>query len=310
VSESESSSEESLARAELFEALGHPIRVKILKSLEQGGLGFSELKRKSGVKSNGHLEFHLGKLRGLVSTTEAGDYVLTDDGMEALRFLRVKTPEFAGTSEMKPLNLRNAAVAALIVGLLVSGSVIIVVGFLLSGQTSWEWSGSTECCIGPGAYNKTIPAGGVFDGGFYGTDPSMLTSRVIAVWGTQQFSGQLVFAVLDIPGGMNITEAASTLNNSLILARSDGVGDFAYLTYTLPSANYAADFVLINPTSSPMTLANLAITRESLYNPYGQTGWNLVFLGGVLLGLCVVSFGVAFSRPSLGRRPKRQTGWS
>lgn len=50
------------SRAELFEALGHPTRVKILKALGERPMGFAELKREVGIESGGHLQFHLGKL--------------------------------------------------------------------------------------------------------------------------------------------------------------------------------------------------------------------------------------------------------
>ena len=75
------------SRTELFEALGHPARMKILQSLNDAPMGFSDLKRKVGMESSGHLQFHLGKLDGLVKTTPEGNYVLTDDGKEALRLL-------------------------------------------------------------------------------------------------------------------------------------------------------------------------------------------------------------------------------
>ncbi|MGA1976067.1 MAG: winged helix-turn-helix domain-containing protein [Conexivisphaerales archaeon] len=39
------------SRAELFEALGHPIRIKILHALQDGPLGFADLKRKVGIES-------------------------------------------------------------------------------------------------------------------------------------------------------------------------------------------------------------------------------------------------------------------
>lgn len=75
------------SRAELFEALGHPLRIKILESLSEGTLGFSELKKRAGIESSGHLQFHLSKLNGLVESTPEGSYKLTDDGKEALRIL-------------------------------------------------------------------------------------------------------------------------------------------------------------------------------------------------------------------------------
>lgn len=75
-------------RAELFEALGHPIRVKILQALETKSMGFAELKKEVSIESSGHLEFHLRKLSGLVGTTAEGSYALTDDGKEAIRVLK------------------------------------------------------------------------------------------------------------------------------------------------------------------------------------------------------------------------------
>lgn len=75
------------SRAELFEALGHPTRVRILRTLESKSMGFAELKREVGIESSGHLQFHLGKLTGLVTTNAEGSYALTDDGREAIRVL-------------------------------------------------------------------------------------------------------------------------------------------------------------------------------------------------------------------------------
>ena len=68
------------SRAEFFEALGHPTRVRILRALEAKPMSFSELKRELGIESSGHLQFHLGKLAGLVRTDRNGNYALTEDG--------------------------------------------------------------------------------------------------------------------------------------------------------------------------------------------------------------------------------------
>jgi len=72
------------SRAELFEALGHPTRIKILRALDGRPMSFSDLKRETAIDSSGHLQFHLGKLSGLIKTDTAGNYRLTDDGQEAL----------------------------------------------------------------------------------------------------------------------------------------------------------------------------------------------------------------------------------
>ena len=80
-----SSNEFDQREAELFEALGHQTRIGILQTLNENPLGFSELKKKIGIESSGHLTFHLSKLAGLVKTNPEGRYCLTDNGREALR---------------------------------------------------------------------------------------------------------------------------------------------------------------------------------------------------------------------------------
>ena len=102
------------SRAELFEALGHPIRVKILRTLEARPMGFAELKREVGIESSGHLQFHLGKLAGLVGTTSDGFYTLTDDGREALRVATVTSQSHHRGSGWT-WNLLPAAKATLVV---------------------------------------------------------------------------------------------------------------------------------------------------------------------------------------------------
>jgi len=62
-------------RAELFEALGHPTRIKILGLLAESPMGFADLKKALGIDSSGLLQFHLGKLNTLVKTAAEGQYV-------------------------------------------------------------------------------------------------------------------------------------------------------------------------------------------------------------------------------------------
>ncbi len=70
---------------ETFEAIAHPLRINILKLLAKKPMSFSELKRKLGIKSSGKLDFHLKKLRGLVTLNDEGKYTLTKDGYAALQ---------------------------------------------------------------------------------------------------------------------------------------------------------------------------------------------------------------------------------
>lgn len=69
---------------ELFEAISHPIRIKILHLLSEKPLGFSELKRKLKIKSSGKLDFHIKKLGNLIKMDAEGKYTLTKHGYKAL----------------------------------------------------------------------------------------------------------------------------------------------------------------------------------------------------------------------------------
>jgi DNA-binding HxlR family transcriptional regulator len=71
-------------QAEIFDALGHPTRIQILKVLSEGSLGFADLKKKTAIESSGHLQHHLTKLNGLIKTDEYGKYCLSDEGKDAL----------------------------------------------------------------------------------------------------------------------------------------------------------------------------------------------------------------------------------
>ena len=70
---------------EVFEAVSHPVRIKILKLLAEKPMGFSELKRELGIKSSGKLDFHLKKLGGLITLNSDGKYTLTKEGYAALQ---------------------------------------------------------------------------------------------------------------------------------------------------------------------------------------------------------------------------------
>jgi outer membrane protein assembly factor BamB/DNA-binding transcriptional ArsR family regulator len=89
--------EEDRQRAEIFDALGHPTRINILKALKESPLGFADLKKKVSIDSSGHLQHHLNKLDGLIKTDEHGKYRLSDQGKDAL--LSVQIVERAAGSE-------------------------------------------------------------------------------------------------------------------------------------------------------------------------------------------------------------------
>jgi DNA-binding HxlR family transcriptional regulator len=123
-------------RAEVFDALGHPTRILILKVLSEGAMGFADLKKKTGFESSGHLQHHLTKLNGLIKTDEYGKYCLSDQGKDAL--LTVQTVENAtaktsGYEKTQKINRRlfNSKIslkplAFLLVALLIASSAIAV----------------------------------------------------------------------------------------------------------------------------------------------------------------------------------------
>jgi DNA-binding transcriptional ArsR family regulator len=117
----------SKERAELFEALGHPMRLEILRTLSESPLGFADLKRKVNVTSSGHLTHHLEKLGGLVRTTPEGLYALTDEGKEALRIVSISKESASDKVQNgKKLVISRAVLAGLVAALLLLASVAVI----------------------------------------------------------------------------------------------------------------------------------------------------------------------------------------
>jgi DNA-binding transcriptional ArsR family regulator len=127
-------------RAEIFDALGHPTRITILKALNEEAIGFADLKKKTGIDSGGHLQHHLTKLNGLIKTDEYGKYCLSDQGKDAL--LTVRTVENA--TDKKPISQEKSIhrfnfkiglkpVALLLVALLIASSTAAVYEYNQAG---------------------------------------------------------------------------------------------------------------------------------------------------------------------------------
>lgn len=81
------SEELDTSKSKLFNALGHPLRVKLITVLTEHSLSFAELKHVMSITSSGHLSFHLGKLNDLVTVTSDGKYRLSEYGHEARHLL-------------------------------------------------------------------------------------------------------------------------------------------------------------------------------------------------------------------------------
>ena len=94
--------EEDRRRAEVFDALSHPTRILILKALNEGPLGFADLKKKTGIESSGNLQHHLSKLNELVRNDQYGKYTLSDQGRDALH--SVETVEQTVDSDLRQSN--------------------------------------------------------------------------------------------------------------------------------------------------------------------------------------------------------------
>ena len=125
----EKDAEFNRTRAELFEAIGHQTRIRMLEAISQEPLTFSGLKKRVGIESSGHLSFHLEKLSGLIRSTPEGTYALTDDGREALRLIQTvhgtETALVDTPSRMRPRSRRRLlGLAAVAIALILAGAVI------------------------------------------------------------------------------------------------------------------------------------------------------------------------------------------
>ena len=124
--------EEERQRAEVCDALGHPTRIIILKALNEGAMGFAELKKRVSIESSGHLQHHLSKLDGLIKTDVNGKYCLSDQGKDSL--LAVQTVEnVAGLGAKK--NGKRSAILWVVTGLL-TGSLSALFSDIVK-QSPW-----------------------------------------------------------------------------------------------------------------------------------------------------------------------------
>jgi len=117
--------------AELFDAIAHPVRIKILKTLERQPTTFASLKRQLGIDSSGNLDYHLKKLGELVAVREDGLYGLTDAGKQAL--LSIDAVEmWVETERRKIKTFRKMPGEAFALGLLeICSSAALLLWFLL-----------------------------------------------------------------------------------------------------------------------------------------------------------------------------------
>jgi DNA-binding HxlR family transcriptional regulator len=116
--------------AELFEAISHPERIKILKILRKQPSGFASLKRQLDIESSGNLDFHLKKLGQLVTVREDGLYGLTDAGKEAI--LSIEAIEMWTEMEKRKIKMPKMPKEAFFLGLLELCTTASVFWFFLA----------------------------------------------------------------------------------------------------------------------------------------------------------------------------------
>jgi len=131
--------------AELFEAIAHPVRIKILKILEKQPASFASLKRQLGIDSSGNLDYHLKKLGELVATREDGLYGLTATGKEAL--MSIGAVEMWTEMERHKIKMfRKMPKEAFVLGSLEICTTVLIFWFFLalmqlplSGDSLWGY---------------------------------------------------------------------------------------------------------------------------------------------------------------------------
>jgi DNA-binding HxlR family transcriptional regulator len=166
--DAEKDNEFNRTRAELFEAIGHQTRIRILEAISQEPLTFSGLKKRVSIESSGHLSFHLEKLSNLIRSTPEGTYALTDDGREALRLIRT-------VHETEPMQVARPGGSRLIsllpllliapIGLISVVSLILQVQLFFNPCITWGMasggsisvSSGSPCSMLSGGMSETIP---------------------------------------------------------------------------------------------------------------------------------------------------------
>ncbi|MGD9382349.1 MAG: helix-turn-helix domain-containing protein [Candidatus Thorarchaeota archaeon] len=74
---------------EVFDAISHPMRIDILKTLSKKPIGFADLKRELRISSSGLLDFHLKKMAPIVERDSDGLYTLNQAGFSAIYAVNV-----------------------------------------------------------------------------------------------------------------------------------------------------------------------------------------------------------------------------
>ncbi len=140
------SPDQDLSKAELFEAMGHPTRIRLIQCLAKGPQGFSELKHALGIESNGLLAFHLRKMGEFVRENAEGKYALTDYGIEAVRLSYVLEKP-TGNADGRPLKITSGVVGTRTKKAIVVAVVLVVVLVVAVFAADLYWRSSPSPVI-------------------------------------------------------------------------------------------------------------------------------------------------------------------
>jgi outer membrane protein assembly factor BamB/DNA-binding HxlR family transcriptional regulator len=216
--------QEDRQRAEIFDALGHPTRIIILKALKEEALGFADLKKKVGIDSSGHLQHHLNKLDGLIKTDEHGKYCLSDQGKDALLSVQIveKAAGSAAEEARSGRDWKRKRALKLISVLLVVALVVVssVAAFeyaqlqtLLKSESSgsnvaWTHELGVNIAGFTVAYSKTFTV--TFDGDLYCFDRQSGQT----LW-SQSLGGYIMSAQIIVENGRVFTGSRGSILNCL-----------------------------------------------------------------------------------------------
>jgi len=247
------------SKAEVFEALGHPTRIRILRELAVKPLTYSELKRAAGMESNGLLTFHLGKMRDLVRLNPEGSYALTDEGREALQIVEASRNQSEGSSFQRP-STRIPHLNAILAGLVVVLIVLAAASALEYNQIQGLDSRTTTPLVTTTTTTTTtmtqiITQGQLCDlGGSIANSPSAHDTNC-----QESLTLSLGMGNTTVPSGTNLTISLSLQNNLNVPRQLNTTGypllpygananNGGYYYYTIPNIPFCG----LSPLDAPV----------------------------------------------------------
>jgi len=268
------------AKAELFEAIGHPYRIRIIQALDQGPLGFAELKKKVGMESSGHLSFHLGKLQHLVTMNTDGRYALTGEGREALRMIQT-VKEKDGRVHRPVIEVRRTLIAVLLVLTVALAAVAAVQQMEIAGRPLHP--GTIVLNGKPFWYAviplTSLPAKGNFTVTFEGIEFTLVPSRspgltvqvTASPGGSATLVGPNVSSVYKgVPSGIPVTVILSLPYGAVVKFADGTVEAMPNLTGTNPAGSSVQYFFVsgvpwFSAHTSPQAAVSENMTSVTLY---------------------------------------------